>query len=116
MQERPLGRPIFRRPRQTADSAVVICASLYNEFVARGWESKSVENQIESAREDSTAPRHLRKNPDEQARDRERELLRLMRTYIQQKLDASENPRYRDQLMRSLAEIDVKLATLGPGN
>jgi hypothetical protein len=82
--------------------------------VARGWESKSVENQIESAREDSRAFTHLRKNPEEQARDRERELLRLQRVNIQQKFDAAENPRYREQLTRALADIDVKLAAMGP--
>jgi hypothetical protein len=82
--------------------------------VARGWESKSVEDQIESARENAAAPTHLRKNPDEQARDRERELLRLQRINIQQKFDASENPRYREQLTRALAELDAKLSKLGP--
>ena len=82
--------------------------------MARGWESKSVENQIESAREDAPASTHLRKNPDEQARERERELLRLTRTNIQQKFDASENPRYREQLTHALAAIDAKLAALGP--
>ncbi len=82
--------------------------------MARGWESKSVENQIESAREDASAPKHLQKNPDEQARDREREILRLMRINIQQKFDASENPRYREQLTRALAELDAKLSSLGP--
>ncbi len=82
--------------------------------MARGWESKSVENQIESAREDARASIHLRKNPDEQARDRERDLLRLQRINIQQKFDSSENPRYREQLTRALAEIDAKLASLAP--
>jgi hypothetical protein len=82
--------------------------------VARGWESKSVESQIESAREDSGASRQLRKNPDELARDRERDTLRLLRINIQQKFDSSENPRYREQLTRALADIDAKLATLGP--
>jgi hypothetical protein len=108
-----LGRPPARA-FSLADSPAEFCVTLYNEFVARGWESKSVEDQIESARQDATAPTHLRKNPDEQARDRERELLRLMRTFTQQKLDAAENPRYREQLTRALADIDVKLATLGP--
>ena len=81
--------------------------------MARGWESKSVESQIESAREDPGASKQLRKNPEEQARERERELLRLQRVNIQQKLDAAENPRYREQLTRALADIDSKLATLG---
>jgi hypothetical protein len=104
----------FARVSLLADSRAEFFASLYNDFVARGWESKSVEEQIESARENSTAPTHLRKNPDEQARDRERELLRLMRTFTQQKLDTAENPRYREQLTRAIADIDVKLAALGP--
>ena len=82
--------------------------------MARGWESKSVENQIESAREDARSSTHLRKKPDEQARDRERELLRLQRINIQQKFDATENTRYREQLTRALAELDAKLASLGP--
>jgi hypothetical protein len=56
----------------------------------------------------------LRKNPEELARDRERELLRLHRINIQQKFDSTENPRYREQLTRALAELDAKLAAMGP--
>ncbi|MFZ0819915.1 MAG: hypothetical protein WAM91_07585 [Candidatus Acidiferrales bacterium] len=56
----------------------------------------------------------MRKNPDELARDRERELLRLHRINIQQKFDSTENSRYREQLTRALDDIDAKLATLGP--
>jgi hypothetical protein len=108
------GPPLFHSLIQAADSATEVRASLYNGFVARGWESKSVESQIESAREDPGASKQLRKNPDELVRDRERELLRLQRINIQQKFDSSENPRYREQLTHALADIDAKLAAMGP--
>lgn len=49
---------------------------------------------------------------DQEKDSRERELLRLARSNITQKLDAAENPRYRKQLTDALAELDSRIAAL----
>lgn len=87
----------------------------YTVNMARGWESKSVENQIDLAtqksdHQESVHAANSRKG--EEKNSRERELLRLARSNITQKLDATENPRYRKQLTDALAEIDSQIAAL----
>ena len=82
----------------------------YNVVMARGWESKSVENQQEEAREESVQAAKSRKG--EEKHSRERDLLQLARTSITQKLEATENPRYREQLNQALADLDKQLKAL----
>jgi hypothetical protein len=79
--------------------------------MARGWESKDVESQMEDAREhrDSSAPRLT---PEQMQLERERDSLLLQRTRIVGDLAAASNPRYRELLQRSLNFLDEKLATL----
>ena len=79
--------------------------------MARGWESKSVENQQETVREESVQAAKSRKG--EEKHSRERDLLQLARTSIVQKLESSENPRYREQLTRALADLDRQIKALG---
>lgn len=79
--------------------------------MARGWESKDVESQMEDARE-------VRKNSaplsSEQVQlARERESLLLQRTRILADIASATNPRYLEILQRSLAFLDEKLASLG---
>lgn len=86
----------------------------YNRAMARGWESKSVESQIESASEGSPdSGGHKQLSDDERKRNREREQLLLSRTYVQRQLAAASNERYRELLGKELAEIERKLADLG---
>ena len=80
----------------------------YNEWVARGWESKSVEAQQAEAGEKSAKPRKLM-SPGEAARWREMESLRLSRQAVLQQLESSQNPRHRKLLENSLAALDEKL-------
>ncbi len=81
--------------------------------MARGWESKSVESQIESAE-----PRAYRRPPHTELTEaqseaiRERDCLQLSRTRIVNDLEAAENPKYREMLRRSLQFLDEKLAAL----
>jgi hypothetical protein len=79
--------------------------------MARGWESKSVEDQIEAAqlRGNST---FTELTPEQAARLREVESLRLSRTRVLHDLEAAGNPRYRTMLMAALAHLDGKLADL----
>jgi hypothetical protein len=81
--------------------------------VARGWESKSVENQIDSAeRESSSNPSG--NQAEKQAAGRQRSLLELSRANVQRQLDTAQNERYREQLNRALEDLDKRLAELGP--
>jgi hypothetical protein len=76
--------------------------------MARGWESKSVEAQQADANERPSEPR-VRLSPEQAARQREKEGLRLSRQRIVQQLAASQNPRHRIILEEALAELDQKL-------
>jgi hypothetical protein len=82
--------------------------------MARGWESKSVEAQIDMAE----PRRHKRgiavKSPQPDALDliRKRESLLLSRTRVVQELSSAQNPRYRDLLGKALADLDSNLAKL----
>jgi hypothetical protein len=76
------------------------------EQMARGWESKSVEAQQAEASHKSVKPR-ARMSPEEAARWREKESLRLSRQRVLQQLEASQNPRHRKLLEDSLATLDA---------
>lgn len=81
--------------------------------MARGWESKSVESQIESteSRAKHAAPPRL--TPEQQQMEQERESLRLTRIRVLHDLESAANPRYRAQLEASLVHLDSRLAALG---
>lgn len=87
--------------------------SRYNWGVARGWESKSVENQIDLAERESS-PKETGKSAEKLANDRQRRVLELSRTQVQQQLENAQNERYREQLNRALADLDKQIAKLGP--
>jgi hypothetical protein len=84
----------------------------YNESVARGWESKSVEGQIESfASERRSSPKE-RFTPEQMERQREKESLSLSRTRVLHDIAQAQNPRHLKILQESLAYLDDKLAKL----
>ena len=79
--------------------------------MARGWESKSIESQIEDAqsnRRDAAPPM----NPAEVEKNRRRESLLLSRTRVLRDLQATQNPRYRETLSEALKHLDQKLTEL----
>ena len=81
--------------------------------MARGWESKSVESQIESARESRRRTIRARTlSPMEAERAREREGLLMSRTRVLHDLEKASNPRYREMLKAALKHLDDKLAEL----
>lgn len=87
---------------------------VYNRGMARGWESKSIESQIESASESSpNSGGHKQLSDDERKRNREREQLLLSRTYVERQLEAAVNERYRELLRKEMAEIERKLEDFG---
>jgi hypothetical protein len=82
--------------------------------MARGWESKSVEDQIESAQ--SRPARGMRVAIELTAAQatlvREKENLTLSRTRVLHEIEASQNPRYLQLLRRELQVLDEKLRKL----
>jgi hypothetical protein len=86
----------------------------YNESMARGWESKSVEAQIESAAGKPKAPPKPLLSPEQIQELRDKENLELSRTRVQRELASSANPRYQEILRKALADLEGKLARLEP--
>jgi len=84
----------------------------YNEVVARGWESKGIEAQMESA----SIPHHSLQNnemtPDERERLRKLNGLLLSRTRVLHDLETAHNPRYLEQLKSALSFLDTQLEQL----
>jgi len=91
-------------------------ARAYNESMARGWESKSVEAQIESAASRQSEVHEPELTPEQLQILRERENLELSRTRVQRELAASQNPRYQQILRKALADLDAKLTQLEPAD
>lgn len=82
--------------------------------MARGWESKSVEAQIESAAGKESAHREPELTPAQLQLLRDRENLELSRTRITRELATSANPRYQQILRKALADLEAKLKRLEP--
>jgi len=80
--------------------------------MARGWESKAVESQIEAAETRTSHSQEPQLSPDELRIQRERESLELSRTRVMQDMAAAKNPKYRELLERSLRYLDEKIAAL----
>jgi hypothetical protein len=78
--------------------------------MARGWESKSVEAQME----DAASRRSVRQETPltiEQIRvQRERESLEMARARVLRDLESASHPRYREQLQSALEFLEHKLA------
>ncbi len=80
--------------------------------MARGWESKAVESQIESAEAENSVSKRVQFNPEQLSRQRERESIELSRTRVLQDLASAINPKYRELLERSLQYLNEKIAAL----
>jgi hypothetical protein len=78
--------------------------------MARGWESKSVEQQQQERQEQSTRARPVL-SAEERERNRKREGLALSRKRLAQQLEAASNPRHRQMLAAALADLDRQLAS-----
>jgi len=78
--------------------------------MARGWESKSVEAQIEESESAVTNQTGQKSLSSEEVHGRiKRNNLLLSRKRILQELASSNNDRYAELLRRSLAELDGQL-------
>lgn len=80
--------------------------------MARGWESKSVEEQQAQAREDSPRNR-ARLTPAEVAARRHKDNLVLASKHTREQLQRARNPLHRKALESALADLERQLAALG---
>jgi hypothetical protein len=80
--------------------------------MARGWESKSVEEQQAEAGDERHRKLREKMTPEQAAAFRERETLRLSRQQVLQQLQASSNPRHRNLLQETLTTLDERLKSL----
>ncbi len=80
--------------------------------MARGWESKSVESQIDSAERHVKTTQQPKPNPAAIAFLRQKETLILSRTRILRELETSQNPRYRLVLTKALADLNSTLSRM----
>jgi hypothetical protein len=84
--------------------------------MARGWESKSVEDQIGAAE----AERELRSKPQlsdrQRQEDEHKKSLLLSRSQILSRMRAATSPRYRAQLQSALDHVQAQLKERGPND
>jgi hypothetical protein len=80
--------------------------------MAKGWESKSVEALAGVFEVRPGIPE--RNTPDSATLDRirQKESMLLSRTHILTELKSAQNPRYRELLNRTLADLNDKLSAL----
>jgi hypothetical protein len=79
--------------------------------MARGWESKSVEEQQSAAKAQVESKQRL--TAQQAAQTQEREAIALSRRRVLQQLQEVQNPRHRQMLEIALSELDERLARLG---
>lgn len=80
--------------------------------MARGWESKAVEAQIESASQ-RRGEGKLQLTPEQLEAQRKRDSLLLHRTRVLADLEKCRDERYRKTLSDGLAFLEQELAALG---
>lgn len=77
--------------------------------MARGWESKGVESQIDDRRQAAQASRPDPDDGDVELKRRKNSLL-LDRTRISNDLKTTSNERYKQTLKAALAHLDAQIA------
>jgi hypothetical protein len=80
--------------------------------MARGWESKSVEAQIDMAGTRSAAAPAKVLSQESLDLIRKKESLLMSRTRVVRDLENAQNPRYKAVLSKALADLDAQLTTL----
>ena len=82
--------------------------------MARGWESKSVEEQISAREAESQKSEKNKVTAKQRELQSKRAGLLLMRTRILTAIQNTRNEAYRSQQQHALAHIDSELAALDP--
>src|SRR5215471_7062478 len=84
----------------------------YNRYVARGWESKSVEEQISDRQIESKKSNKNKLSREQIERQTKREGIVLARSRTVTALETVRDGRYRALLQRTLEHLDQELAKL----
>ena len=79
--------------------------------MARGWESKSVEQQ-QAEMSEQAKPAGPPLSLEQRERDRKRQGLLLSRRHLSSQLEAAQNRRHRQMLTDAIAELDRQLSSL----
>ena len=80
--------------------------------MARGWESKSVEDQIGAAEAERELRASRQVSADEREDNEHRQSLMLSRSLILSRLKAARDPRHKAQLKVALDQLDAQLREL----
>lgn len=80
--------------------------------MARGWESKAVEEQVQEHNEENREKGRKSLTPAQMDLRRRREVLLLSKARTQKDLETSKDGRYREMLTRALADLDAQLSQL----
>jgi hypothetical protein len=80
--------------------------------VARGWESKAVEDQITAAEDRKAAASKRALTPDELERQSRKEGLLLSRAKIVRDIENARDARHRASLQHALDYIETQITTL----
>jgi len=83
--------------------------------MARGWESKAVEDQIGSAEADKDARPKVVSSQRAREKQAQRDALLLSKSHLLNRLNAAHNDRYRAQLQLALEHLEGKLRELDGG-
>lgn len=78
--------------------------------MARGWESKSVENQVEQFQSGKDQKQKNRLSAEDAEKTRRKGVLELARTRIKADLESCRDPAYERQLRGALEHIEAQLA------
>ena len=81
--------------------------------MARGWESKSVEDQMSAAESNRDAQINPRLSGDERGLRERKQSLLLSRSQVLSRLKVATNSRYRAQLESALQHLDEQLRECG---
>jgi len=80
--------------------------------MARGWESKSVEDQINERKAEAEKPGKQKASPGDIQQNAKREGILLARVRTAWVLESTRDERYRALLKRTLDHLDSELAKL----
>jgi hypothetical protein len=80
--------------------------------MARGWESKSVEDQIEEARRSQGDAEGHVQSPEERERERKIESLMLERSRLTEQLHRARSEAYQRMIRQSLKAIEEEITAL----
>jgi len=80
--------------------------------MARGWESKDVESQVQDRKTVAENKAQGQKSAEQVKKEQEKRGLVLSRTRILNSLESATHPNHRKSLEAALAHLDKKIAEL----